>query len=75
MKKLSIAAVLLATTALAGCGNPAPRSDLAYLDRGTGTDVIDRSPYNGQFCHCAPTLKPCSRSQARSGVSRRSGLL
>ncbi len=49
MKKLSIAAVLLATTALAGCGNPAPRSDLAYLDRGTGTYVMDRSPYNGEF--------------------------
>jgi hypothetical protein len=36
-------------TTLAACGNPYPRSDLAYLDRGTGTYVVDRSPYNGQY--------------------------
>ena len=49
MSKLSIVAIILAATTLAACGNPRPRSDLAYLDRGTGTYVIDRSPYNGEF--------------------------
>ena len=49
MSKLSIAAILLTATTLAACGNPYPRGDLAYLDRGTGTYVIDRSPYNGQY--------------------------
>ncbi len=46
MSKLAI--VVMATT-LAGCGNPHPRSDLAYLDRSSGTYTVDRSPYNGEF--------------------------
>lgn len=48
MSKFAIVVVVLATT-LTACGNPTPRSDLAYLDRGTGTYVIDRSPYNGDY--------------------------
>lgn len=48
MSKLAIAIVVMATT-LAGCGNPHPRGDLAYLDRSSGTYTVDRSPYNGEF--------------------------
>lgn len=48
MSKFAIVAVVLATT-LTACGNLTPRGDLAYLDRGTGTYVIDRSPYNGDY--------------------------
>lgn len=49
MSKLSIAAILLCATTLAACGNPYPRSDLAYLDRSQGAYVVDRSPYNGEY--------------------------
>ena len=49
MSKFAIAILVLATTALAGCGNPNPRGDLAYLDRGSGTYVMDHSPYNGDY--------------------------
>ncbi len=46
MSKFAIEVVVPATT-LTACGQPAPRSDLAYLDRGTGTYVIDCSPCSG----------------------------
>jgi hypothetical protein len=49
MNKTTIAAIVLAAVTLAGCGNPTPRSDLAYLDHRSGTYVMDHSPYNGQF--------------------------
>lgn len=49
MNKMHIAAIALAATTLVGCSNPAPRSDLAYLDHRSGTYVMDRSAYNGQF--------------------------
>lgn len=49
MNRIAMTVLVLATATLAGCGNPNPRGDLAYLDHSTGTYVVDHSPYNGDY--------------------------